>query len=838
MIRFCDREVGCAEYAWLSRIGMLEYFLPDHKEDVICVYDNLDNMGYIGLITYDSYQHSINVDGAIRREYVVLDTDLWKNAREYFDQQIGNSTVDVLLPILNVKGELVCFAYEDVKADREIRMLRELQENSNMLQFTDVYSQYKCVKIYEFNELALAFAKYLEKLNIPVEVNGVMWQGFFEGEECQFLNYECYKIYAEGIEGKVRNWRENLLRSVSVEFECIDKLYEANIREGNIKDVGGDFLWLVEKLSDENEIVIIGTGISSLNVWDLLISNGIDIVCFMSEDENDQKYRLFGKKVLSEREVKRNTKHPVFLECCAENSAWGFGGVDRFDYQGYQRNRRFFLIKDYIDIPVGNLQNILKDKNVVLLGNLNLCHNVSHVLELIEGCRVNYWDLLDENLTGEIGITSTDGRNISGEDVCCLIEPLYYCEAEQAQKLRKKKEMYLERLKESKLDNVTNYFSRFEVLISIQKKSNEKYTLPCLTPGNILLNISGHMSGNEFFGSLLDGHPDILLMNYGIGIQRVIDNIFLFCVQLAEEKSENILSAFWKMYSTIVAEKDDLLLSHKTVFDEKFEELLVYKNYFTSQELFVMFHMAYEKILGRDISDIQNMLLYYEPRSEVGGRRTYYEEWLCDEKVNGSSIMITRNSYIRTGSLFRHLERFQKFFYPKINGLWNHLDYIDEYTKIPDHWKRFRVKFEKIKTSPREMLEYICGELKLPWSDILLKTTMRGNITKYRTGNKEITGFDLEPVYNLYEEYFSDFDRFRLDMVFAPLQKKYDYSYVSCTFFTRRQLQEMFLKEFRFESRLAYASDYWKERYRRDFIDKVEEYFQKERIEEMCNMQI
>ena len=45
MVRFCDREVDCVEYSSLTRAGILAYFLPDHKEDMLWVYDSFDAMG-------------------------------------------------------------------------------------------------------------------------------------------------------------------------------------------------------------------------------------------------------------------------------------------------------------------------------------------------------------------------------------------------------------------------------------------------------------------------------------------------------------------------------------------------------------------------------------------------------------------------------------------------------------------------------------------------------------------------------------------------------------------------------------------------------------------------
>lgn len=319
MIRFCDGEIDCVEYSSLTRLDMLNYFLPDHKDDMLCVYDDFNTMRYIGIITYKSFQQSINVDGAIRKEYVLWDDDLWENARKCFKQ----GEEGLLLPVLNEEYQLMCFAYNDVDANREIRMLRELQESADALQFTDLYQEIKCVKICEFNELAYYFALYLNSLEIIVVTVGTLWQEWFCGEDCFLPDYQCLTIYSEGIEEKKLNRRPNLFKSVSVEFECIDKIYEANILEGNIKDAEGDCLWFMEQVKDAEKIVIIGTGIESINVYDLLLSEGVDIFCFLLENQEREEGKLFGKRVLSAREVKNIVENPIFLECCDKNSAWG-----------------------------------------------------------------------------------------------------------------------------------------------------------------------------------------------------------------------------------------------------------------------------------------------------------------------------------------------------------------------------------------------------------------------------------------------------------------------------------------------------------------------------------
>ena len=83
---------------------------------------------------------------------------------------------------------------------------------------------------------------------------------------------------------------------------------------------------------------------------------------------------------------------------------------------------------------------------------------------------------------------------------------------------------------------------------------------------------------------------------------------------------------------------------------------------------------------------------------------------------------------------------------------------------------------------------------------------MCGRKISYDNGNRQVQDFDLEPVYNQYEEYFSEFDRFRITLICAPWQKKYGYPFVDLTLFSRKDLQEMFLKDFRFKDKVSFKN--------------------------------
>ena len=107
MIRFCDREVGFVEYDSLNRKELLEYFASGHEDEVLFVYDDFTAMGYIGKITAYSLQHSININGAIQEEYVILDEDMWYETREYFAYRDGSFKNNFLLPVFSKEGQLV-----------------------------------------------------------------------------------------------------------------------------------------------------------------------------------------------------------------------------------------------------------------------------------------------------------------------------------------------------------------------------------------------------------------------------------------------------------------------------------------------------------------------------------------------------------------------------------------------------------------------------------------------------------------------------------------------------------------------------------------------------------
>lgn len=106
------------------------------------------------------------------------------------------------------------------------------------------------------------------------------------------------------------------------------------------------------------------------------------------------------------------------------------------------------------------------------------------------------------------------------------------------------------------------------------------------------------------------------------------------------------------------------------------------------------------------------------------------------------------------------------------------------------------IKFEDLKCHPKEILSQLCDWLGICFDDSLMETTVHGEKAFY---DGVITGFDTKPAYNLYEEFFSVFDRMRICLLNGTYHKENGYAYVDCLDFSRRELQELFLKDFRWE---------------------------------------
>ncbi len=718
---------------------------------------------------------------------LVLNGDIWEWCKDAKKKDDGHHDGIIrLMPIKSKKGELVTYGYQDGEANRELRMLKELRKNKNLLQFTDIFPKYKNVVVCGCNELAVSFVEYLKQCNVIVSVIGKYWEyfGYKSNYEIDLEGEDKLVIYAEGLMSCNGNLYQTVRRSVSPEFECIDKIYEENVVKGKIKDTIGDFDDLVQYLKEEKEIVILGKDRVAQDVYDLLMKHGIDIYGF-AEKVCDERTTLLGKTVMSIADVMRRFSKPVFINYKDKHGALGEEMTEYFDYCGYERNRQYFLLKDYINIPNSNLVHVLHRKRILLTGDRWLCKLLMDYLNAVEN--------------GEVTISYIDlGRRISIEkdDVLCLVVPDYHNSRENVGKRRK--ETLKQQLLVMGFINYTKYFISRRAFVLIERYLNrniEKYSISKLVPKGILLGRIPGWSGNVFFRGVMDGHPEVLTIPYS----DLNENLFYYCVRLSNIDSDKILPEFWEMYDDEACSRERYFQDSER-FEESVKRMIQIKKRFTSQELFVIFHIAYiEMLSGEQVVDISKLIIYWEPHFVPRNEFPFFSWWLEDEKILGQTIALRRNNIVRTGSACaRKLEGRPESAYRVM-----FMDMSEANESYPQHqyWTEFKMRFEDIKVNSKEKLMEICERIGIKWSDTMLQTTSVGKPLTYRGS----VDFDLKSVFNNYEDFLSEFDRFRISIACSPYQKRYGYVYENCLKFSRRELQELFLKPFRFDEKKVFG---------------------------------
>lgn len=728
----------------------------------------------------------------IAEDGLYMDDGIWNNCKRFLPDWVEEEDCAItLIPVRNSVGELIAYGYQDSEADRELRMIRELKENKSALQFTDIYPECQKVIIYGCNELTISFAEYLKALGVAISVVGEYWDYFGYDSNYQGINREkdALVIYAEGIYWQNQDLRQCVRRSVSPEFECVDKIYEANVLQGKISDTVGNFDEFIKMLKGEKEIVILGVGTQSQDTYDLLMEHGIDICAFGGLVKKDYRWkRLLGKPIMSAAEIKRHFHHPIFLYCRDSHGALGEEWTEYFDYRGYERNKQFFLIRDYTDIPATNLVHVLHGRKVLLAGDPRLCEMLADYLNMIEN--------------GEVDVQYTalsEKVSVEEDRISCVVYPTY---GEGQTMAAERKRIIEEKLSEMGLSDYTSYFMspRCIALIEIYlNQNNEKYTVPQLTPKGILLGRIPSVFGNTFFRGVMDGHPEVLLMPYSF----LNHNLFYLCVRLAGVDSNKLLQKFWEMYDEESGDRERIF-PNQDKFDARMRSLLRLKSSFTSQELFVMFHMAYaEMFTDKPIPDASELIIYWEAHNISQNYFPFFALWLEDKKVNGHTLALRRNSIVRAGSICKHRELYNW----EVSNPFSLLfldESFDKFNFEYSHWSELKLRFEDIKVNPKTELMKVCRLMDIAWSDNFLRTTRAGKTYSYLGG---VVDYDLGPVFTEYPDYLSSFDRFRISIASGPYQKRYGYPYYDCTKFSRGELQEIFLKPFLFEEKNIFAEE-------------------------------
>ena len=153
----------------------------------------------------------------------------------------------------------------------------------------------------------------------------------------------------------------------------------------------------------------------------------------------------------------------------------------------------------------------------------------------------------------------------------------------------------------------------------------------------------------------MDGHPEIMMLEYS----SLNSNLFSICEKLSMAQGADILKLFWELFEREVQSEsqNDWGEDKRKKFSRSMGEMLSEKDIFTSQEIFVMIHIAYARMWGQEIKNISDMTIYWEPHCVPTKKCEDYAVWLDKAAMSGCILNVVRNAWIRSGSILRTLEK-------------------------------------------------------------------------------------------------------------------------------------------------------------------------------------
>lgn len=203
MIRLCDKNVYNAE---LSKYGIDEcfnFFINDHKNDIICFYS--DNGELYGTLSYADLCEKNDLEKAICTVKIRFKEDMWDEIHNYLRENNMH-----FLPLYNSNGELQSFCYDDVREnwdytciDRTINQIRERPDFAINV-FKAMFPEINIFCLYDMNEWSFILYKALLKMNFPVITKGRNWNILSNNDDKyninEYADFSIFNIYAEGSE--------------------------------------------------------------------------------------------------------------------------------------------------------------------------------------------------------------------------------------------------------------------------------------------------------------------------------------------------------------------------------------------------------------------------------------------------------------------------------------------------------------------------------------------------------------------------------------------------------------------------------------------------------------
>lgn len=580
--------------------------------------------------------------------------------------------------------------------------------------------------------------------------------------------------------------------------------------------------------------------------YNCMLGYGMKPVCMCDNSPDKFGKKFFDLSLFNYKQCKEKYKDAIYLITSESQSTCNIIGT-QLEADGKIKNKDYFLFLefDYDASTSCYLEHIIKKFEIVLMGDLFPCRALSEMLykkNIISKEKILYCSQLKNIENGE---TKWAGSTIATLEECREYYPnaVYFAVYKEVSDTVKE---YSKKVKkiiyDSGIPNISFYFSNdyFYLRDYFKLQPGDKGKSVCAGGGlkplgkiriedvdKVLFLFDSALSGTHFMNTVIDAHPNILTLGY-----NCLQGNLLFYIQ--ELKNRVTLEEFpdklFEVYQDHLC-RDNLEAFERTFpdtekFIHEFKSVVKGHENLSEKDLFISVYIAYHYMIFGEPQKADHRagevkpVLYLEPHSHYKSYQLL-GTWLDGNFTEVVYLKLLRNAITRLGSFFRlSASCGNGYMEPNdVKGMGS-LSLEQKCFREPEK-NVIALRFEDIKLHPREALGYLLNRFKIPWSETLTETTINGRPSSYMSASKNpTTGYDLRPIYNAYEEYFSSFDRFRLDILYRKKQKAYGYPFLDLDFyqFQERQIDEFFRYPYKFGKYMRFENSekekrFWNELY-------------------------
>ena len=307
-------------------------------------------------------------------------------------------------------------------------------------------------------------------------------------------------------------------------------------------------------------------------------------------------------------------------------------------------------------------------------------------------------------------------------------------------------------------------------------------------------------SGSVFLQSLLDNHPEIVmlpglyLLDYGnfwsFAEQKCTS--FESLIEFFLNYYEYLFNPKWRAQSSNSTPWDDIIHYcrydqmgeneeyHLSVDRKKFidelEVVLKEQGEINRSTFFISIQVAYFNVLNRPYVNGQKYKIVYPLHTSLVIKS--HHQWFLEDFPDAKILYSIREPLKNITSTVKYYEKFDML---NDHALMNIFYYSGLLTGPKQLFEGFdlsrviAVKLENLHMESRETLERIADFIEISWDEILLKSTFNGHLWWNFRDTKKVNGFNKNIIDGDISDYLDEFDVFRIKWILSNLYKAFGY---------------------------------------------------------------